>query len=83
MDDNQREAMYNGWKNSKTILEVITCVDPGEKATCSVTYKGKVYSETCYQENMIGSANPLNIAFNMLCSKMKNIDNSIELKYPI
>jgi len=80
MEDSQREAMYNGWANSKIWLDVLKEVDY-EKTTVSVIFGEKEYKETVYKKDCFGNSNPYNIAFNRLLTKMKNIDKNIEMKY--
>lgn len=80
MEEEQREAMFNGWKNSKTWLNPKKETD-SEKSTVSVDYDGQTYTETFYQKDCIGSATPYNIAFNRLLSKMQQINKNIEIPY--
>lgn len=80
MDDSQREAMYNGWKNSKIFLKPKKDVD-SEKAVVSVEFEGKTYTEEFYKKDCFGSSEPYNIAFNRLVYKMKDINPNIELEY--
>lgn len=82
MEESQREAMYNGWKNSKTWLKVTKTVDD-EKATCSCIYKNKYYKQEFYQKDCVGSTKPFSIAFDRLLCEMKKLDKNIELQYPI
>ena len=82
MGDSQRSAMYEGWRRSKIFLPLIKEVDD-EKATVSVVHEGNLYTETFYKKDCIGSSNPYNIAYNILLSKMQNINKNIEIPYDI
>lgn len=75
-----RETLYNGWAKDKTFItpEVTRRKD---NCTIEVTFQGRQYRYTAYQENMFGSANVYNIAFNHVLSELKAIDKNVELKY--
>lgn len=80
MEESQRETMFNAWYNSRIHLTT-TIVRTDEKATVSVVYEGKEYSETCELKDCVGSAKPDRIAFMMLQSTMYKVNELIELKY--
>lgn len=79
MDESQRSANYNAWRNSKIWLEVTKDITQ-EKATVSVTYKGIEYKESFLKSDCYGSSKPYNIAFNMLLSRMREINKDIEFR---
>lgn len=80
--DDQRESMYNAWANQKTFLEVKK-TDFKDNVVCSVEYNGIKYQQRFYFNNVYGSADPFTIAFNRLQLEMKQIDDRIELKFPV
>ena len=80
MEEEQREAMFNAWYNSKIHL-IPKFIDFENAVVCCVEYNGEKYSSTCYRDLVIGSANIYNVSFNMLRSVMQNVNNDIELTF--
>lgn len=78
--DDQREVMFDAWKNSKINLTPVKEVTY-DKAIVSVAFNDVVYTQTVLREDCFGSAEPYNIAFNRLLSKMKEINKDIEIAY--
>lgn len=81
MEEYQRAAMYEGWKNSKTWLKV-EVNKTAESCVVSTEYEGKRYSKECLQKFCVGSADTFSVAFGMLESAMKAVNKSIELEIP-
>lgn len=82
MEESQREAMYNGWKNDKIFLDVQKTVFD-DNVLCSALFEDIIYEQRFYFSDIYGSADPFTIAFSRLQTKMKEINSSIELKFPI
>lgn len=82
MWDNQREAMFNGWKNSKLWIPYTVHRTP-EKCTVVAFCNNQEYWETATQESMFGSSNTYNCAFDRLLRKLKEIDKNIEMEYMV
>jgi hypothetical protein len=82
MKEEQREAMFNAWKNSKINLIPQKEISK-EEVTISVTYKGEVYTETfSKQDDLLNlGVDYYNMAFNRLLSRMKQINKDIEIEY--
>jgi len=83
MTEEQREAMFNAWKNSKPLL-IAVVKRTEDSVTVSTIHNSVLYSKTMSKENdfvNMGYANYYNQAFNSLLTELKRVDKNIELQY--
>lgn len=85
MDDSQREAMYDAWKNKQIFVEHHVTVNTPEKIVLEAIYDGVTYKSEFGDHNnhfnLIEKPHYYNQAFNNLLTQLKRVNSKIEMNY--